>query len=60
MTILFFVYFGTYNNKIHTIYKQTSVVVLVLLEKQQQQKSSIYIRSQYAMLELEKCQIKII
>jgi hypothetical protein len=29
MTILFFVYFGTYNNKIHTIYKQTSVFVLV-------------------------------
>jgi hypothetical protein len=47
MTILFFVYFGTHNNKIHTIYKQTSVfvlvfshvVVLVLLPKQQQQKS---------------------
>jgi hypothetical protein len=55
ITILFFDYFGTHNNKIHTIYKQTSffcfdffhVVVLVLLVKQQQ-KSSIYIRSQYA------------
>jgi hypothetical protein len=43
----FFVYFGTHNNKIHTIYKQTSVFVviffivdiLVLLAKQQQQKS---------------------
>jgi hypothetical protein len=29
MTILFFVYFGTHNNKIHKIYKQTSVFVLV-------------------------------
>jgi hypothetical protein len=39
-----------HNNKIHTIYKQTSVFVLVLLAKQQQQKkTSIYIRSQYAM-----------
>jgi hypothetical protein len=43
-TILFFVYFGTHNNKIHTIYKPTSVfvffhvVVLVLLAKQQQKK----------------------
>jgi hypothetical protein len=27
MTILFFVYFGTHNNKIRTIYKQTSVFV---------------------------------
>jgi hypothetical protein len=43
----FFVYFGTHNHKIHTIYKQTSVlvffnffhvVVLVLYAKQQQQK----------------------
>jgi hypothetical protein len=25
MTILFLVYFDTHNNKIHTIYKQTSV-----------------------------------
>jgi hypothetical protein len=38
MTILFFVYFGTHNNKIHTIYKQTNVFVLFLLAKQQQQK----------------------
>jgi hypothetical protein len=48
MTILFFVYFGTHNNNISTIYKQTSIfdfcfdishgVVLVLLAKQQQQK----------------------
>jgi hypothetical protein len=30
MTILFFVYFGTHNNKIHTIYKQTSIFVLIL------------------------------
>jgi hypothetical protein len=45
MTILFFVYFGTHNNKIHTIYKQTTVVVLVLLATQQQQK----IVSQYSM-----------
>jgi hypothetical protein len=45
MTILFFVYFGTHNNKIHTIYKQTSVfvvifsmlMVLLLLAKQHQQ-----------------------
>jgi hypothetical protein len=44
-TILFLVYFGTHhNNKIHTIFKQTSVfvffhfVVLLLLAKQQQQK----------------------
>jgi hypothetical protein len=29
MTILFFVYFGTHNNKIHTIYKQASVFVLI-------------------------------
>jgi hypothetical protein len=29
MTVLFFVYFGTHNNKIHTIYKQTSVFVLI-------------------------------
>jgi hypothetical protein len=29
MTILFFVYFGTYNNKIHTNYKQSSVFVLI-------------------------------
>jgi hypothetical protein len=29
MTILFFVYFGTHNNKIHTIYKKTSVFVLI-------------------------------
>jgi hypothetical protein len=29
MTILFFVYFGTHNNKIHTIYKQTSVFVFI-------------------------------
>jgi hypothetical protein len=58
MTILFFVYFGTHNNKIHTICKQTSVfvviffhfVVLLLLAKQQQQKSSFHIRSKYAML----------
>jgi hypothetical protein len=31
-TILFFVYFGTHNNKFHTIYKQTSVFVLLLLK----------------------------
>jgi hypothetical protein len=37
MTILYFVHFGTHNTKIYTIYKQTSVVVLVLLAKQQQQ-----------------------
>jgi hypothetical protein len=29
ITILFLVYFGTHNNKIHTIYKETSVFVLV-------------------------------
>jgi hypothetical protein len=29
MTIVFFRYFGTHNNKIHTIYKQTSVFVLI-------------------------------
>jgi hypothetical protein len=29
MTILFFVYFGTHNNKIHTFYKQTRVFVLI-------------------------------
>jgi Na+/melibiose symporter-like transporter len=29
MTILFFVYFGKHNKKIHTIYKQTSVFVLI-------------------------------
>jgi hypothetical protein len=53
-----FVHFGTHNNKIHTIYKQASVfvlifsifVVLLLLAKQQQKKSSFYIWSQYAML----------
>jgi hypothetical protein len=46
MKILFFVYFGTQNNKIHTIYKKNQcfyfdlfhVVVLLLLAKQQQQK----------------------
>jgi hypothetical protein len=46
MTILFFVYFGTHNNKIHTIYKKNHcfcydlfhVVVLLLLAKRQQQK----------------------
>jgi hypothetical protein len=39
MMILFFVYFGTHNHKIHTIiYKQPNVFVLVLLAKQQQQK----------------------
>jgi hypothetical protein len=27
--ILFFVYFGTHNNKIHTIYKQTRVFVFI-------------------------------
>jgi hypothetical protein len=37
MKILFFVYFGTHNNKIPTIYKKTSVFVLLLLAKQQQQ-----------------------
>jgi hypothetical protein len=36
--MLIIIYFGTHNNKIHTIYKQTSVVVLVLLAKQQQPK----------------------
>jgi hypothetical protein len=61
MAISFFVYFGAQNNNIHTIYKQTSVfvliffhvVVLVLLAKQQQNKIVnlyIYIRSQYTML----------
>jgi hypothetical protein len=29
MTILFFVSFGTHNNKIHRIYKQTSVFILI-------------------------------
>jgi hypothetical protein len=46
MTILFLVYFGTHNNKVHTIFKKTSVFVLIffhgvvylLLAKQQQQK----------------------
>jgi hypothetical protein len=47
MTILF-VYFGTQNNKIHKIYKQTSVVVLLLLAKQEQQK--IIILYMYAIL----------
>jgi hypothetical protein len=36
--ILFFVYFGTQSNKIHAIYKQTSVFVLILLAKQQQER----------------------
>jgi hypothetical protein len=46
ITILFFVYFVTHSNKIHTIYKQTRVFlgffhvdVLFSLAKQQQQKS---------------------
>jgi hypothetical protein len=34
MTILVFVYFGTHNNKIHTIYKEASVFVFLLLAKQ--------------------------
>jgi hypothetical protein len=29
MTILFFVYFGMHNNKIHTIYKQARVFVFI-------------------------------
>jgi hypothetical protein len=29
ITILFFVYFGMQNNKIHKIYKKTSVFVLI-------------------------------
>jgi hypothetical protein len=29
ITILFFVYFDTNNNKIHTIYRQTSVFVVI-------------------------------
>jgi predicted nucleic acid-binding Zn finger protein len=42
MTILFFVYVGTHNNKIHTnqcfCFDFFHVVVLLLLAKQQQQK----------------------
>jgi hypothetical protein len=47
MTIIFFIYFGTHNNNIHTIYKKNQcfcfylfyvVVYLLLLAKQQQQK----------------------
>jgi hypothetical protein len=42
---------GMHNSKIHTIYKQTSVFVLVLvLSPKQKQHSSIFIRSQYAIL----------
>jgi hypothetical protein len=37
ITILFFMYFGTHSNKIHTIYF-VHVVVLLLLAKQQQLK----------------------
>jgi hypothetical protein len=55
MTLLFFVYFGTHNNKIHTIYKQTSVFVvifsmLILLAKKQRQKNVNLYTIQYAML----------
>jgi hypothetical protein len=58
MTDLFFVYFGTHINKIHRIYKQTSVFVLVFSmllfwfykESRNNKKSSIYFRCQYAML----------
>jgi hypothetical protein len=59
MTILFFVYFGTHNNKIDTIYKQTRVFVysffpcccFAFISKQQQQKNLHFIiRSQYAMV----------
>jgi hypothetical protein len=58
MTILFFVYFGTHINKIHTIYKPCfcfhffHVVVLLLLANSNNKKSSFYIRSQYAMVGL--------
>jgi hypothetical protein len=59
MTILFFVDFGTHNNKIHTIYKQIRVFVFIfsmffcfafISKQQQQKKSSFYIRFQYAMV----------
>jgi hypothetical protein len=45
-TILFFVYFGTHNNKNHTIYKQTRVFVFIF----SMFLFCFYIRSQYAMV----------
>jgi hypothetical protein len=47
MTILLFVYFGTHNNKIHTIYKQTRVFFFIF------SMSSFYIRSSVLWLGLE-------
>jgi hypothetical protein len=53
------IFFGlscTHNNKIHTIYKQSSVVVLVLLAKQQQQKIvTLYTISEQLLLVVLNC-----